>query len=215
MDLGRNPRNEKETAMRDRSTQAKRFSAVAIAAVLGQRIQREHPEVVEMYRSLTPFSKIVKALELIEGHGVSKHIARNAVVYALRGYRWGFGVESYEGLITDVEELDRIVSGYRKKVGKRLRRQKKGICGLSEEEQRKAACAGAAAVGYIVFTKKERACALRLCADPRFCYEGGKHKGKPKLEVIAQELNKRFHNGLLVRTKYSVNYVRGKAKRQL
>ncbi len=106
-----------------RSKRAKRQSAIAIAADLGRRIQKEHPEVVEMYRSLTPFSRIVKALRLIKGYGVSKHVARNAVVYALRGYRWGFGVESYEGLITDVEELDRIVSGYRKKVGKRLRKQ--------------------------------------------------------------------------------------------
>ena len=200
--------------MRYRSTQATRLSAITMAAVWGQRIQREHPEVVEMYRSLTPFSRIVRALRLIEGYGVSEHVARNAVVYALRGYRWGFGVESYAGLITDVEELDRIVSGYRKKVGKRLRKQKRGICGLSKEERRKAACAGAAAVGWIVFTKKERACALRLCSDPRFCYEGGRHKGEPKLGVIAQELNKRFHNGVLVRTKYSVNSVRGKAKRQ-
>ena len=64
------------------------------------------------------------------------------------------------------------------------------------------------------FTKKETECALRLCAVPRFCYESGPHKGKPKLELVASELNKRFHKGESVRTKYSVNFLRGRAKRQ-
>ena len=185
-----------------------------MSADLGRKIQREHPEVVAMYRRLTPLSTIVHKLGLIDGYGVSERIARNAIGYAIRGYHWGLGVASYEGLITDVEELDTIVSGYRKKIGRRLRRQKRGICGQSKEEHRKAGYAGAKAVGWIVYTKRERECALRLCAAPRFCHENGRHRGKPKLELVAQELNRKFHKSQSVRTMYSVNCLRGKSKRR-
>lgn len=200
--------------MQYRSEKAKTVSAIAMSAELGQRIQSDHPEVVALYRRLIPLSTIVQTLGLIDGYGVSERIARNAIEYALRGYRWGYGVASYEGLITDAEELQRIRSGYRKKLGRRLKRQKKGICGQSKEEHRKAGYAGAKAVGWIVFTKRERECALRLCADPRFCYDNGRLKGKPKLELVAQELNKRFHKSQSVRTKHSVNFLRGKSKKQ-
>ena len=200
--------------MQFRSGRARTFSAIAIAANLGRRIQSDHADVVAMYRRLTPLSTIARRLRLMKLYGVSERIARNAIEYALRGYPGACGVESYEGLVTDVEELGRIVSGYRKQTGRRLAKQKKGICGQSKEEQRKAAIAGAKAAGRIVFTKKETACASRLCADPRFCYESGSHEGKPQLELVAQELNKRFHNGQSVRTKYSVNFLRTRSKRQ-
>jgi len=147
-------------------------------------------------------------------YGVSERIARNAIQYALRGYPGGYLVASYGGLITDVDELARIVTGYRKQTGNKLKRQKKGFCGLSKEEHRKVAIAGATAVGWIVFTKKEIECALRLCGDPRLCYESGPHKGKPKLGLVAQELNKRFHKGQAVRTRFSVNFLRSRARRQ-
>jgi len=189
-------------------------SAIAMSVQLGRRIQRDHAEVVALYRRLTPLSTIVHKLGLIDAYGVSERIARNAVEYAIRGYHWGLGVASYEGLITDGEELDQIVSGYRIKIGRMIRRQKMGIFGLSKEEQSKAGCAGAKAVGWVVFTKRERECALRLCAAPRFCHENGRHRGKPKLELVAQELNRKFHKSQSVRNKYSVNFLRGKSKRQ-
>jgi len=185
-----------------------------MSADLGRRIQREHPEVVAMYRRLAPLSTIVHKLGLIDCYRANERIARNAIEYAIRGYHWGLDIASYEGLITDPEELDKIVSGYRKKIGRRLRRQKKGICGQSKEEQRKAGYAGAKAVGWIVYTKRERECALRLCATPRFCHEIGWLRGKPKLALVAQELNRRFHKNQSVRNKHSVNYLRGKSKRQ-
>ena len=191
-----------------KSKRSRAVSAIAMSVNLGRRIQRDHTEVVAMYRRLTPLSTIVHKLGLIDGYGVSERIARNAIEYAIRGYHWRLGVASYEGLITDVEELDKIVSGYRKKIGRRLRRQKKGICGQSKEERRKAAYAGAKAVGWIVYTKRERECALRLCADPRFCYANGSHKGKPQLELVAQELNRKFHKSQSVRNKYSVSFLR-------
>jgi hypothetical protein len=65
-----------------------------------------------MYRRLISFPKIIERLRLVKDHGVSAHIARNAVVYALRGFQWGFKAEAYEGLITDPDEVRRIVSGW-------------------------------------------------------------------------------------------------------
>jgi hypothetical protein len=200
--------------MRSRSARAKRTSAVIIAAQLGRRIRQEHPEVADMYRRLISFAKIIQRLRLIEDHGVSEHIARNAVVYALQGYQWGCGAESYEGLIADPDELRRIISGYRRKTGRELRRQKKGIFGLTAEERSEVARKAAQASGWTVYTKRERECALRLCADSRFCYTSGRLEGKPKLELVAKELNRRFHQGRPVRDRYSVNFVRGRAKRQ-
>jgi hypothetical protein len=197
-----------------RSGKARTLSAISMAADLGRRIQSDHAEVVAMYRRFTPLSTMARRLGLMKGYGVSKRIARNAIEYAIRGFPGGYRVARYEGLITDADELKAIVSGYRKKTGNKLKRQKKGFCGQTKEEHRKAAIAGATAVGWIVFTEKEIECASRLCADPRFCYEGGPHKGKPKLELVAQELNKRFHKGQAVRTKHSVNFLRSRAKRQ-
>jgi hypothetical protein len=150
----------------------------------------------------------------MKNYKVSLRIARNAIEYALRGFPGAYRVAGYEGLITDADELKAIVSGYKKQTGRRLKRQKKGICGLTKEEQRKAAIAGATAVGWIVFSEEEIEYASRLCADPRFCYEGGLHHGKPRLELVAQELNKQFHKGQAVRTKHSVNFLRSRAKRQ-
>ncbi len=200
--------------MPNRSGKAKAFSAISMAANLGRRIQSDHAEVVAMYRRLTPLSTIARRLGLMKLYGVSERVARNAIAYALRGYFGGCGVESYEGLVTDVEELDRIARGYHAQTGRRLRRQKIGICGQSKEDQRKAIVAAVQALGRTIFTKKETACALKLCTAPRFCYESGPHKGQPRLELVAQELNKRFHKGQSVRTKRSVNFLRGRAKGQ-
>ena len=197
-----------------RSGKARTLSAISMAADLGRRIQSDHAEVVAMYRRFTPLSTMVRRLGLMKGYGVSERIARNAIEYALRGFPGAYRVASYEGLITDSDELKAIVSGYRKKTGNRLKREKKGLCGLTKEEQRKAAIAGAKAVGWIVFTKRETECAFRLCADRRFCYESGPHNGKPKLELVAQELNKRFHKGQPVRDRHSVNSLRGRSKRR-
>ncbi len=154
-----------------------------------------------MYRRLTPLSTIARRLGLMKLYGVSERVSRNAIAYALRGYFGGCGVESYEGLVTDVEELDRIARGYHAQTGRRLRRQKIGICGQSKEDQRKAVAAAVQALGRTMFTKKETECALKLCTAPRFCYECGPHRGQPKLELVAQELNKRFHKGQSVRTR--------------
>jgi len=167
-----------------------------------------------MYRRFTPLSTMARRLGLVKGYGVSERIARNAIEYALRGFPGAYRVARYEGLITDADELKAIVSGYRKKVGNKLKRQKRGICGQSEEEHHKAGLAGAKAVGWIVFSEREIECASRLCAAPRFCHENGPQKGKPNLALVAQELNKRFHKGQAVRTRFSVNYLRTRAKRQ-
>jgi hypothetical protein len=200
--------------MPHRSGKARSFSAISMAADLGRRIQSDHAEVVAMYRRFTPLSTMARRLGLMKGYGVSERIARNAIEYALRGFPGGYRAASYEGLITDADELKAIVSGYRKKTGNKLKRQKKGFCGQTKEERRRAAIAGATAVGWIVFTEKEIECATRLCAAPRFCYESGRHKGKPQLELVAQELNKRFHKGHSVRDRHSVNFLRGRSKRQ-
>ena len=197
-----------------RSGKARTLSAISMAADLGRRIQSDHAEVVAMYRRFTPLSTMARRIGLMKGYGVSERIARNAIEYALRGFPGAYRVASYEGLITDADELKAIVSGYRKKTGNKLKREKKGLCGLTKEELRKARIAGATAVGWIVFTEKEIECASKLCCDSRYCYESGPHVGKPKLELVAQELNKRFHQGRAVRTRFSVNFLRSRAKRQ-
>jgi len=111
--------------MPSKSIHAGNLSAIRLAADLGRRIQEEHAEVVGMYRKLVPLSRIIKRLRLIKAYGVSEHVARNAVVYAVRGYHWGFGARNYEGLIRDAEELARIRSGYKRQTVQIQRRQKK------------------------------------------------------------------------------------------
>lgn len=196
-----------------RSEQAKRLCAIRIARDLGLVIQREHPEIVELYRSITPLPTIIRKLDLIDEYNVTEHIARNAVEYALRGYHWGFGAESYKGAIKDEQELREIERKYRIKTGNRLKRRKIGICGQTAEEQREAAILGAEAIGGTRYSRQELDFAYRGFRQGKFFYETGHKKGHPNLQLYADALNKRFHKGKKIRTRASIAGLRKKFMR--
>ena len=138
-----------------RSGKARTLSAITMAAELGRRIQSNHAEAASLYRSITPLSTIARRLRLMKLYGVSERVARNAIEYAIRGCPGLYRVARYEGLITDADELKAIVSGYRKKTGDKLKRQKKGICGLTKEQQRKAVVAAMKALGWTLLQRKK------------------------------------------------------------
>jgi hypothetical protein len=84
----------------------RQIRAIRITLELGRKLQVEHPEIRDMYRSM-PQPEILKELDLKQKYGVSYNIARVAITKALRGHAGGFGVSAYSGTM-DEEELNRL-----------------------------------------------------------------------------------------------------------
>jgi hypothetical protein len=110
----------------------RQIRAIRITLELGRKLQVEHPEIRDMYRSM-PQPEILKELDLKQKYGVSYNIARVAITKALRGHAGGFGVSAYSGTM-DEEELNRLEKLHKRdgssKVGTATYKQKRGIHGL-------------------------------------------------------------------------------------
>ena len=75
---------------------------------LGRILQRNHPEIAELYiKSKESLSKVVEKLDVQSKYDVFNSVALNGVFYAINGHEEGFGIESYVGLISE-EERKRI-----------------------------------------------------------------------------------------------------------
>ena len=76
---------------------------------LGRILQRNHPEIAELYiGSKGSLSKVVEKLDIQSKYDVFNYVALDGVCYAIVGHEEGFRIEGYVGLITDEEERERI-----------------------------------------------------------------------------------------------------------
>lgn len=76
---------------------------------LGRILQRNHPEIAELYiGSKGSLSKVVEKLDVQSKYDVFNDVALDGVCYAIVGHEEGFRIEGYVGLITDEEERERI-----------------------------------------------------------------------------------------------------------
>jgi len=105
---------------------------------MGLIIQKDYPEIAEMYRSGKSLTEIVNELGLIDKYDFSnKSTAASAVSYALRGHGGEFGLPAYAGSIQDKSELEQLAAEHNYKSGKKLQEDGKGMFKLSKEERDK------------------------------------------------------------------------------
>jgi hypothetical protein len=79
------------------------IGAIKRSIKLGRTLQKDHPEIVTMWRDY-PRSQILKILNIQIKYGVVESVALSGFYYAIAGHNGDFGIENYEGLILDKEE---------------------------------------------------------------------------------------------------------------
>jgi len=105
-----------------------------MAAVIGDDIRNNYPEIAEEYRSGLTAPKLVAMHEFDHRYGVSRRVAIVAVRNAVRGYS-GHYHEHYHGLITDRSERQNLALAHNRQTGKELYEQKRGIHALNREQK--------------------------------------------------------------------------------
>jgi hypothetical protein len=79
-------------------------------------IKEDHPEIAELYRGGSSAYTIAKDLGIKKEYGVTENIALVCVHKAISGYKGGFNLGSYVGLIPNEEERGRLARGHIKKI---------------------------------------------------------------------------------------------------
>ena len=115
--------------------------AITAATRLGKKLVVDHPEIADLYRAGKTLPDIVQELDILSEYDVrTSQVAEYGVRLALRGYDGGFGdlinVKSYEGLITDSEELEDLCLAHQTEGGHEAHRRGVGVHGMSTEERR-------------------------------------------------------------------------------
>ncbi|MBI2148667.1 hypothetical protein HYU23_03225 [Candidatus Woesearchaeota archaeon] len=184
---------------------SRKIAAIIKAATLGRRIQLEYPQIAEDYRKSEFFPRdIAIKYRMPEKYGVTIDQAARSISFAIRGHSGNYGVEKYHGLI-DKEELDQLGIKKNKDSGKRVRDQGLGLFGLSREQRDEARLEAVVAKGYVYWKAEEELDLSKMHKNPAYYYTTGKNRGKPNLNLIANELNLKYHEDRQVRTHSSVN----------
>jgi len=127
----------------DLAQKSRMVSAIQLAAQIGQRIQRDLPEIAGEYRRGTLVTEIVTNHAILETYSCrNPELANRAVIFAIRGYDGGSKAQGYTGLIADSSELEELCRKHRilggKKGGAVCRENGTGIHALSKEEKSRA-----------------------------------------------------------------------------
>lgn len=131
-----------------RTLEPRQIKAIKRSAELGIIMQRDHPEILTMYRGRIPKPEIVRRKGFTSMYNVPRSVALGGVKKAFRGHNGSFGVRSYEGM-ADPKELDEIkvdimrangIAGAQAHIDEGV-----GICFMTKEEKQRAASLGGAA----------------------------------------------------------------------
>ena len=83
---------------------------------LGRILQRNHPEIAELYiGSKGSLSKVVEKLDNQSKYDVFNYVALDGVCYAIVGHEGSLGIESYVGFISE-EERKRIKEKHKNEI---------------------------------------------------------------------------------------------------
>jgi len=196
-------------------TETYRMAAMIKSIKLGFKIQKDFPQVKDLYREYKPASVITKDLDLVNFYSTSKKICESAVCYALKGYDHEINVirdkiQSYTGLLSR-KEFSEIAHGNLKqsaqKTGKQLRKDKKGVFGLSDQEKIDIGRKAITRLGRTPYSEKELDYIKKLCNDSDFIYNSGTNEGNIKASEICKKVNKRFHKSKSIRNACSISKV--------
>jgi len=194
-------------------------------------IQRDHPEIADLYRAGKSYSMIVRKLGLRKKYQVTKVIACSACQIAIAGTKCGdFEVP---GLIPKETERLKLAEIHNRENGERLHKKGKGIFNMSAEEVKKvrkkldrlAAVMMQKRHGYKPWVRRRKVgqrivpsevqYAYRLSQQIRYQHKDGSTKGDPLWAKITEALNDRYHRGAKIRTATAVKNKVYKYKRKL
>jgi hypothetical protein len=82
------------------------ISAIKRSIEIGSLLVNDHPEIAELYRDGMTHPGIAEILDVKGKYDISSDkVAETSIHYAIKGHAGGFGTESYDGLISDLDEL--------------------------------------------------------------------------------------------------------------
>ena len=185
--------------------------AMKLTQKIGSRLAQEHPEIADLYRQGGNFARCIDIAREYFPEDPESHmeVCKKAVTYAL-------------GLLMPEAERAKI----RKE--RKLTRMETWFKGGFEGEAFREHCRKARMIkeikgirtdmklliegrGQIPWTEEERSALLNLIKNPDFQWKWG----IPNFGLIAEEINKRFHDRKEVRTQKSVgNYNRDLTRKQ-
>jgi hypothetical protein len=213
---------------------SEQIGAIKRSIEIGSLLVNDHPEIAELYRGGMTHSGIAENLDVKGNYGASDKVAVTSIYYAIKGHAGGFGTESYDGLISDLDELTRLehehhaeygrIGGrklaelgkgihgltpeqrleYSSKGGRKSAELGKGIHGLTPEQRLEYGRIATLARGQTPWGEEETGYAHLLSLEPEFQHQKGPHKGKGDYKTIAQVLNEDYHNGEDVRSPVAV-----------
>jgi hypothetical protein len=185
------------------------ISAIKHSIEIGKQLVNDHPEIAELYRDGMTHSGIAARLDVKREYDISSDkVAVTSIYHAITGHAGGFGTESYDGLISDLDELAGLEYEHYAKNGRKAAELGLGIHGRNPETgERYVVESGkkAAELGLGIhslqtsWSKEETEYAHLLSLEPEFQHQKGSWKGKGDYKTIAQVLNKEYHNGEDVR----------------
>jgi len=121
----------------------RQYAALKGSINLGRTLQKEHPEIVNLFRGGLSDRKISQRLDIPQNYNVSYRVAMSAIRYSIVGYdgKYCNAGESYSGFM-EISERENLTHEHRIEsshliglvVGKMLVDEKKGIHGRTSKE---------------------------------------------------------------------------------
>lgn len=142
----------------DNKLRPEQLAAIKKGITLGKTLQKDHPEIADLYRQNHVLSKITEVLNIQEEYGVGYHVAWSGVQNALSGQDGSFGINSYNGLL---EESERIMIGKKnfqenaRNNALRLYTEGKGIFGRTPEQMTQDSRKGGKIAGRKTYEEKK------------------------------------------------------------
>ena len=111
------------------------ISAIKRSIEIGSLLVNDHPEIAKLYRDGMTHSGIAENLDVKVKYGASDKVAETSIHYAIKGHAEGFGTESYDGLIKNLDELTGLQREHYAGGGKKTAEEGTGIHGLTSEQK--------------------------------------------------------------------------------
>lgn len=119
----------------NRKLSVRQKCAITRARQIASRLQKKHPEILNMYRNDKTLSEIVNELSLCDEYTLSQRVAISAVSAALRGCSNStLGLNSLKGLL-DTKEADELLKKHRQDYNKKAAKNGIGLYSLSSERR--------------------------------------------------------------------------------
>ena len=112
------------------------IGAIKQSVRIGSLLVNDHPEIAELYRDGMTHSGIAARLDVKREYDISSDkVAETSIHHAITGHAGGFGTESYDGLISDLDELAGLEHEHRANGGRKSAELGLGIHAQTPEQR--------------------------------------------------------------------------------